>query len=139
MSNYINIIRSISKCPCRGWRIQEESICVLTDLYSVIFYLFVYIYEYVHSDTYIHSNNFIYIYIYNNTSMCAIIFFARSLEYIPFPLALSPELLSPSSSLFQYSLSEFIFVPMHVVLFPILTFLVEDIISRGRGLCCTAV
>lgn len=43
MSNYISIIRSFSNCPCRGWRIQEESICVLTDLYSLIFYLFVYI------------------------------------------------------------------------------------------------
>lgn len=45
MSNYINIIHSFSKCPCRGWRIQEESICILTDLYSLIFYL---CNEYVH-------------------------------------------------------------------------------------------
>lgn len=43
MSNYISIIRLFSKCPCRGWRIQEESICVSTDLYSFIFHLFVYI------------------------------------------------------------------------------------------------
>lgn len=85
MSNYISIIRSFSNCPCRGWRIQEESICVLTDLYMY---------------TLVHRSNFIY----NNTiarSMCAIIFFARSFEYIPFSLALSFKLLSPSSSLFQ--------------------------------------
>lgn len=121
MSNYINIIRLFSKCPCRGWRIQEESICVLTDLYSLIFHLFVYIRIRIY--IYIHSSNFIC----NNTialSMCAIIFFARSLEYIPFPLALRFKLLSPSPSLFQSgrNLSS---SSMHVVLFSILTFLVE--------------
>lgn len=102
MGNYINIIRSFSNCPCRGWRIQEESICVLTDLYSLIFYLFVYICIHSVQNVYtvVHRSNFIY----NNTiarSMCAIIFFARSFEYIPFSLALSFKLLSPSSSLFQ--------------------------------------
>lgn len=65
------------------------------------YFLLIRIYMYTQNVyTVVHRSNFIY----NNTiarSMCAIIFFARSFEYIPFSLALSFKLLSPSSSLFQ--------------------------------------